>query len=412
MNKTVLGLLCLTLVSLPVAGQSPIITLVLRNGDRISGRLVSENTKAITVKLPWNGNVTIPANQVMRRETTPGAAGLTASVQTRASEQPPAALRLDELLQLYKTDRISPAQYQSARTKILAETPDIPAATQTAASPPLPTPATTAPPAVVPSDKTTTPAITPKETPVASGKPATSTPPAQSAATPAPPSSAPAKTKPPAVFHGEAQFGMEAGFNNKSFQVYSGRFNATYAKNKFHHALDYTVSYGRSDGQTTVDRMEGSWRMDYDLDKKFFTYLSTSSGYDRLRKVDLYYQIGPGFGYKLINRTNLVMNVTAGASYQDYFYSGNVRHNDVFLSLGEELTWTLFSKLTLVDKIEFNPNSGHFAEYRLRWENSLRYPMSKRIFLSLTALDLYDTTPAPGVDNNDLQIRSTIGFKF
>ena len=205
---------------------------------------------------------------------------------------------------------------------------------------------------------------------------------------------------------------MEAGFNNKSFQVYSGRLNATYAKNKFHHAFDYTVSYGRSDGQTTVDRMEGSWRVDYDLNKKFFTYLSTSSGYDRLRKVDLYYQIGPGFGYKLIHRTNLVMNVTAGASYQDYFYSGNVRHNDMFLSLGEELTWTLFSKLTLVDKIEFNPNAGHFAEYRLRWENSLRYPMSKRIFLSLTALDLYDTTPAPGVDNNDLQIRSTIGFKF
>ena len=338
MNKTALGLLCLILVSLPVAGQSPIITLVLRNGDRISGRLVSENTKAITVKLPWNSNVTIPANQILRRETTPGAAG--------------------------------------------------------------------------PNDKTTTPATTPKETPVASGKPATSTPPAQSAAAPAPPSSAPAKTKPPAVFHGEAQFGMEAGFNNKSFQVYSGRFNATYAKNKFHHALDYTVSYGRSDGQITVDRMDGSWRVDYDLAKKFFAYLSTGAGYDRLRKVDLYYQIGPGFGYKLINRTNLIMNVTGGGSYQDYFYRGNLRRNDMFLSLGEELTWTLFSKLTLVDKIEFNPNSGHFAEYRLRWENSLRYPMTKRIFLSLTALDLYDTTPAPGVNNNDLQIRSTIGFKF
>jgi hypothetical protein len=122
--------------------------------------------------------------------------------------------------------------------------------------------------------------------------------------------------------------------------------------------------------------------------------------------------VGPGLGYRLVNRTNFVLSATSGASYQDYFYPDNRRRNNLFLSVGEEFTWTLFAKLVLVDKLEFNPNPEHFNEYRLRWENSLRYPMSKHIFLNLTALDLYDTSPALGVDHNDLQVRSTIGFKF
>jgi hypothetical protein len=72
----------------------------------------------------------------------------------------------------------------------------------------------------------------------------------------------------------------------------------------------------------------------------------------------------------------------------------------------------VYDKLTTDLKLEFFPNMEDFGEYRVRLENNWRYPLTDRLSLDLVIIDLYDTLAPPDVENNDLQIRSTLGIKF
>src|SRR5262245_46024717 len=59
---------CLLLLVLPVAAQN--IAIHLKNGDRITGRVLSENTNAVTVT-NFLGTIQIPLNEIARREVLP-----------------------------------------------------------------------------------------------------------------------------------------------------------------------------------------------------------------------------------------------------------------------------------------------------------------------------------------------------
>ena len=205
---------------------------------------------------------------------------------------------------------------------------------------------------------------------------------------------------------------MDAGFNVLSHQTYTARAKALYLWNHLHYLWDYSVSYGQAAGIVSANRMDGNWRTDFDLGKRFFTYVVIGSGYDEIRRIDLYYQAGPGLGYKLINRTNMTFNATFGSSYQEYWYSDHSVQSSAFLNFGQDLMWAVLPKLTWTERAEFAPHPERFSEYRLRLESSLQYPLAKNLFLNLTALDLYDTHPVAGVNNNDLQLRTTLGLKF
>ena len=123
---------------------------------------------------------------------------------------------------------------------------------------------------------------------------------------------------------------MQAGFNSTKYQAYTGRLNVSYVKDRYHNVFDYAVTYGKANEVLSANRMEGSWRLDFDLKQRMFAYVSAAVGYDKVRKVDLDYRVGPGFGYKIFTRTNFVMNGTFGSSYQDYYYADEPsRHSAV-----------------------------------------------------------------------------------
>jgi hypothetical protein len=48
----------------------------------------------------------------------------------------------------------------------------------------------------------------------------------------------------------------------------------------------------------------------------------------------------------------------------------------------------------------------------LRGESTLRYPLLQNLSINLNVIDLYDTAAPPGVEPNDLQVRSALGIKF
>lgn len=313
------------------------IVLHLANGDRLTGKVVSENSTNLIFDAGLLGKVNIPISQVSKRES----------------------LRVD------------------------------PETTQPKPPPPSVTPAVT-----------NTPAST-LATPI----------PANVSQVPVKPASAP-KPKRPKEWNSELQLGLNLRYSTADAREYLAAMKTTYAHNKVRETLDYNFTYGKTEQIISANRMTGSSKTDLDLSKRIYLYNLGGAGYDEVQKIDLQYEIGPGFGINVLTRTNLIWKSELGFSFQDKFQSDQTEHITYSARLGELLTVTLWNKIVADAKVEYFSNLQSPGDYRLRTEGVLRYPILKNLSININVIDLYDTLPAPGVEKNDLQIRSALGLKF
>lgn len=220
------------------------------------------------------------------------------------------------------------------------------------------------------------------------------------------------KAKPPKHWAGEAQAGVDLVFSERKRQLYSGRFKVTYVYDHFRNLFDYNLAYGKTDGLLSDDRMYGSSKTDFDLNKRSYVYNLGGAGYDQIRKIDLHYEVGPGFGYHVVKLTNLVLNTEFGANYQAQYQSDQTQSKLFFFRLAENSALTLNPRFSVDEKFEFFPRYDDWEKYRFRFETNLRYTLLGNLFFVVTVTDQYDTQPAQGVAKNDLQLRSSISLKF
>jgi hypothetical protein len=327
----------------------------LRNGDRLTGTVLVEDAQRVTLTNATLGKFFLPTAQIERRIT------LAAVVPVPSANQPPVKTapavpalspaltrRQDELVTSYVSGRITGEEFHRQRMKLLAET-------ETGARP---------------------------------------------------------VTAPVSHLTGEVQAGMDLGFATKDRQLYAGRFKLSHTYGRLRNAADYSFTYGRTDGELNANRMEGRLKTDYDLTRRTYAYNLGVAGYDEIRKLDNYFQVGPGAGARLLMLTNFTFSVEGGANFQRQIFQDGTETDTFYYRLGQESKFALGSKLTFEEKVELFPQWDDVTEYKLRVEANLKYWLNSRLFLNLSMIDFYDTMTAAGVEPNDLQIRSTIGVKF
>ena len=239
---------------------------------------------------------------------------------------------------------------------------------------------------------------------------------------------APPTTPPPLFKHwkGEAEVGLDYLDSTTEQRNYHARFKLAYElpyasnpKNFFRNSLDYEVAYGktiqRNNGTnstaTSADRMGASDKTTADFDHNWYGYNLGGVGFDRLRNIKLAAELGPGLGYHLLTRSNLLANVEGGANYQIQYNTDNTESKAFFLRIAEDFTWKIGSRTTLSEKTEFFPRIN-FKEYRLRAEATLSYNLWRYVYWNTTVRDNYDTTPAARVQGNEVEVHSALGVKF
>lgn len=301
------------------------IVLHLKNGDRVTGTLVSDETNRVVITTPWQKDLAIPKSEISSREALPA---------VKAA------------------------------------------------------PATNAP----------APPVTP---PVVAAKPA-----------------APAlQPKPPKHWNVDLQFGLDVQESTKSRMLYYNRSKLSYGhvlnnRDPIRSVLDFNYSYGKTEGIRSTDQMAGSSKTDYDLRKRLFLYNLGGAGYDKIRRIDLQFEEGPGVGYHLVTRTNFVLNTELGMNYQSQEFSDGTDSQNVYFRVAEDMAWKINKDLDFIQKIEFFPQADTFSKFRFRFDSTIRYALLQNLSLNLSVIDFYDSRPAAKVEPNDLQIRSSIGVKF
>ena len=69
-------------------------------------------------------------------------------------------------------------------------------------------------------------------------------------------------------------------------------------------------------------------------------------------------------------------------------------------------------RISFSEKFEFFVNGEDFSQFRFRFDSTFTYKLIENLSLNFSVIDLYDTDPAPSVDQNELMIRSSIGITF
>lgn len=339
------------------------LLVTLSNGDRITGDFLSEDNTQLVILSPLAGRIAIPKSAVAQRIET----------STSNSSNGPSLAASP-----------TPAAASSAAPPKLVSTNAAAASKQTNSAPPA----------------------------VAGGKKSTAPPPAAQSwfVGLMPVAIRPLFTN----WHGGLNLGMDVGFGTSDRRTFYLNGNASHSWDRVRNTVDYHVAYGTVNAVQSANRMEGSEKTETDLGKtrRLYIYNQGGAGYDEIRRIDLEFHEGAGLGYKLIQKPKLNLNTEAGLQYQDQDYRNQARHSFVSVRLGENLVWRPLDKLEIRHSLAYTPDLADFSVVRFRTDLSLVYPLFKRITLSFNLIDLYDSQPAIGVKNNDLQVQSTIGVTF
>jgi putative salt-induced outer membrane protein len=366
------------------------VLLHLRNGDRLSGQLLAEEPRHLTISNAILGRVVLPLAQIERREWLTNAIAVASPsvVLTNAVPAAPSPVlsataqrKLSDLQAVYLAGRLSAEEYHRQRQQLLAEAASVTPMTRQAL------------------DQTAKAAES-------AGKP-----PTPSTASPKPASPA---TKPagPKRWSGEVLVGTDLAFGEKNRELYTGRLKLNYAHAPLRNSLDYLFTYGRTDGELSANRMDGQMKTDYDLNRRVYLYFLGGAGYDAIRKIDWRYEVGPGAGYHLLKLTNFVLRLEGGFHFQVQNFEGDRQDDTYYHRLAQDLKWNLGPQFTFDEKAEYLPEWDDFQVYKLRVEANLRYWLRSNLSLNFTVINLYDTVTAQRVGQNDLQLRSSVGLKF
>lgn len=329
------------------------LVLTLSNGDRVSGDFLSEDSTQVVILSPLAGRIAIPKSAIAQRVEAPIGSAVGGATPAPAPSPAPAK----------------------------------------------PTTATNAAPtAATPASRASNPTPTP---------------------TPAAPAGlralAPASVRPLLTnWHGSLNLGMDIGFGTSDRRTFYLNGNAAHTWDRVRNSVEYHVAYGTVNAVQSANRMDGAAKTETDLGTKrrLYIYNQGGSGYDEIRRIDLEFHEGAGLGYKLLQGPRLNLNTEAGLQYQDQDYHNQSRHSFFSIRLGENLVWKPLEKLEIRHSLTYTPDVEDFTVVRVRADLSLVYPLFKRITLSFNLIDVYDSQPAIGVKNNDLQVQSTIGMNF
>ncbi len=342
-----------------VVGAEPMVVF-LKNGDRLTGEITSENDRRIILRSAVTGRIVIPREQVDRVVSV---AALAASTATPAPTDPP-----------------EPA----------APEPEEPVAATPVPAPPDPAPPPAAPAA-------------PVDSVVATNAPAI------------------AANWLPGWFtgvwtnwHGNAQVGANMGFGTAERYAVLGNARAVKNWGRTTSTVTYNVNYGVADGVVNANRMAGDVQVDVNLrdNRRLYTYGQGGAGYDEIRQINVEYSMGSGMGYRFIDRPRLVVAGETGGQYQFFNFKTTSDRENIAIRLAENLTTKLGKDVSVTQNLGFTPAVEDLSDYTVRFGVTFSVPLFKPVTFNFNLVNEYDSKPAPGVSNNDLQLSTTFGITF
>jgi putative salt-induced outer membrane protein YdiY len=172
--------------------------------------------------------------------------------------------------------------------------------------------------------------------------------------------------------------------------------------------------YGEMEGETSVENLLLSSRIDWLHTDRFYSYYELQGIRDRFKNHGARLLPAGGAGYKLIATEKVTLGLDGGLSFvfTKYYDTGDT-DNFTALKLGEQLVWKITETSEFNEKLEVLPKLSDFGWYFLRLEANLVAALAKSWSIKLTFIDSYDNHPVGlGIRKNDVAFIAALSRKF
>jgi putative salt-induced outer membrane protein YdiY len=197
-------------------------------------------------------------------------------------------------------------------------------------------------------------------------------------------------------------------------------------------SLYSTIIYTRDNttppARTTANAIRGGLRDDINFSKRAFVFGFTDFEYDEFQHLDLRNVLGGGFGYHVIKTKDTQFDLSGGASFNQEYYSSYTVANPTpppdttlvaaltrktaEIVLGESLDKKLNDRMKLSEQFSIYPNMSNPGDYRFQFDTTATTKLNGWLGWQVTFSDRFTSTPPEQVKRNDLLLSTGIRLTF
>jgi putative salt-induced outer membrane protein len=165
-------------------------------------------------------------------------------------------------------------------------------------------------------------------------------------------------------------------------------------------------------GITSANSLGGLIRYDHNISKRWFAYGVFSGMYDTLQLLNYRIMPGGGLGYHAIASKTTTLDLLGGLGYtRESYYNGTI-NNLLTATLGDEFTHKFTANTSITQNLYYLPSLNDTSNYRVNFTFGIATKLNGWMTANANFLDQYVSQPVPGNKNNDVILTTGLGFTF
>ena len=165
--------------------------------------------------------------------------------------------------------------------------------------------------------------------------------------------------------------------------------------------------------RTVANTFRFGARYDRNINRQWFGYGFTDFEHNGLQELNLRWVLGGGIGYHAIRSERTKLDLLAGLDVSREYFEGNDNdRTSLEAQLGQTLDHRLTPRLHLTEQLFFFPNLSEGGEYRINFDAGLVADVTRRIGWQVTLSDRYLSNPPGGFKQNDLLLTTGLKVKL
>ena len=163
-------------------------------------------------------------------------------------------------------------------------------------------------------------------------------------------------------------------------------------------------------GLTTANTSGGGLRYDHDLNPRLFAFGMGDFSSNALLSLDLRTIVGGGFGWHPVKSEKQTLDVLGGLVWTHEKYSPAPTNSFAALDFGQQFTRKLGASSQLSEQFFFYPNLNKTGQYEFSFDSTFSTKLAKLLNWTTSFSDRYTSAPPTGAQGNDMILTTGLGI--
>ncbi len=169
-----------------------------------------------------------------------------------------------------------------------------------------------------------------------------------------------------------------------------------------------------ADGEsvTTANATRWGGRYELNLTQRLSAFALADFETNEIQLLDFRAVFGGGLGYYVKKTDRAQFQLFGGGAYNRESFSTGLDRNSAEALIGEDLSLKINDRMTLKERVQFFPNLSESGTYRLTFDASLVTRINKWFNWQVTLSDRYISNPVEGSKANDILFTTGVSLSF